>query len=100
MELTEGKEPTLQASLNCGRTSTGSRGGAATPSYVCAIGRIEPRFLRLSVQKELTRATAQADTGGLSDRQALQKILSEGGNRYLARRMCWVLNHSQLFSVK
>jgi PatG C-terminal len=64
---------------------------AAAPSYVYAIGRIEPRFPRISVEKELAQVTGHADTAGLSDRQALQRVLSEKQNRYLARQLCWVL---------
>ena len=75
----------------CGAASATSGGVAATPSYVYAIGRIEPRFPRISVEKELVQVTGQADTAGLSDRQALQKVLSEKQNRYLARQLCWVL---------
>ena len=47
------------------------------PSYVYAIGRIEPRFPRLSVEKEFAQATGRAETAGLTDRQALQKVLSK-----------------------
>jgi hypothetical protein len=35
--------------------------------------------------------TGHFDTAGLSDRQALQRVLSERQNRYLARQLCWVL---------
>src|SRR5208283_3227101 len=66
-------------------------GPAASPSYVYAIGTIEPKFPRLSVEKELAQVKAQAETAGLTDRQALQKVLSERRNRYLARQLCWVL---------
>jgi PatG C-terminal len=65
---------------------------AATPvSYVYAIGRIEPRFPRLSVEKELAQATGRAGTNGLTDRQALHKVLVEPRNRYLVRQLCWVV---------
>ena len=37
------------------------------------------------------RSSGHADTAGLSDRQALQRVLSERHNRYLARQLCWVL---------
>jgi len=40
---------------------------AATPSYVYAIGRIEPRFPRLSVEKELAQVTGRTETAGLSE---------------------------------
>ena len=75
----------------CGTAPATNGVVAATPSYVYAIGRIEPRFPRLSVEKELAQVTGQADTAGLSDRQALQYVLSQRQNRYLTRQLCWVL---------
>jgi hypothetical protein len=59
--------------------------------YVYALGRIEPRFPSLAVEKEFAQATGRANTAGLTDRQALQDVLSERSNRYLARMLCWVL---------
>src|SRR6516225_2832833 len=41
-----------------------------TSAYVYALGRIEPRFPRLSVEKEYAQATSRAETAGLTDRQA------------------------------
>ena len=61
------------------------------PPYVYAIGRVEPRFPSLAVEKEFAQATGRADTVGLTDRQALQEVLSERPNRYLVRQLCWVL---------
>jgi hypothetical protein len=61
------------------------------PRYVYAIGRIEPRFPRLSIEKEFAQATGRAETAGLSDRQAVQRVLADRSNRYLARQLCWVL---------
>jgi hypothetical protein len=43
------------------------------------------------VEKEFAQATGRADTSGLTDRQAMQKVLSERQNRYLARQLCWVM---------
>jgi PatG Domain len=67
--------------------------GAATaiPSYVYALGRVEPRFPRLAVEKEFAQATGRAETTGLTDRQALYTVLSQRQNRYLARQLCYVL---------
>jgi PatG C-terminal len=62
-----------------------------TPSYVYAIGRIQPRFPRPAVEKEFVQATGRAETAGLTDREALRSILSKRENRYLVRQMCWVL---------
>jgi hypothetical protein len=79
-----------QACANCGATPA-SNGGAGAPSYVYAIGRIEARFPRLSVEKEYAQATGRSDTAGLTDRQAIQKVLSQRQNRYLVRQLCWVM---------
>ena len=45
----------------------------------------------MGVEKELAQATSRADTKGCTDRQALHAVLSQRQNRYLARRICWVL---------
>jgi hypothetical protein len=63
-------------------------------SYVYALGRIEPRFPRLSIEKEFAQATGRAETVNLTDRQALQRVLQD--NRYLARQLCWVMTVSGL----
>ncbi|MFA4901865.1 MAG: hypothetical protein WC600_03880 [Desulfobaccales bacterium] len=60
------------------------------PPFVYALGRIEPRFPRLSVEKEFAQATGRAGTAGLTDREALYAILSKPENRYLSRQLCWV----------
>jgi PatG C-terminal len=67
------------------------RNSITTSAYVYALGRIEPRFPRLSVEKEYVQATGRAETAGLTDRQALQTVLSKPENRYLARQLCYVL---------
>jgi hypothetical protein len=58
-------------------------------SYVYALGRIEPRFPRLSVEKEFAQATGRAETANLTDRQALRRVLEQ--NRYLVKQLCWVM---------
>jgi hypothetical protein len=63
----------------------------ASTSYVYALGRIEPRFPSLAIEKEFAQATGRAETAGLTDRQALRSVLAERANRYLTRQMCWVL---------
>jgi hypothetical protein len=66
--------------------------GATNNPYVYAIGRIEPRFPSLAVEKEFAQATGRAEeTSGLTDREALQSVLSERSNRYLVRQLCFVL---------
>src|SRR5262249_49906140 len=64
--------------------------GTAMPaSYVYALGRIEPRFPRLSVEKEFAQATGRAETVNLTNRQALRRVLEQ--NRYLVKQLCWVM---------
>jgi hypothetical protein len=81
---------TPQACPHCGATPA-TNGGVAAPNYVYGIGRIEPRFPRPSVEKEFAQVTGRAETVGLTDRQALHKILSQRENRYLVRQLCWVM---------
>ncbi|PYS93743.1 MAG: hypothetical protein DMF64_03880 [Acidobacteria bacterium] len=52
---------------------------------------MEARFPSLGVEKEFVQATGRADTNGLTDQQALAKVLSQPENRYLARQVCWVM---------
>jgi PatG Domain len=59
--------------------------------HVYAIGRIEARFPRLSVEKEFAQATGRAETVGQTDQQTFYNVLSKPENRYLARQLCWVL---------
>jgi hypothetical protein len=58
---------------------------------VYAIGRIEARFPRLSVEKEFAQVTGRSETAGQTDQQAFFSVLSRPENRYLARQLCWVL---------
>jgi cyclic patellamide precursor peptide PatG len=82
---------TISPQIDGGSCPSCGGGVTSTPhSYVYALGKVEARFPRLSVEKEFAQATGRADTGGLTDRQALHKILSERQNRYLLRQLCWV----------
>jgi hypothetical protein len=86
-------------SPQAGRETCATCGGEANPEggkrvmypFVYALGRVEPRFPRLAVEKELAQATGRAETAGLTDRQALYAVLSQRSNRYLARQLCYVL---------
>ena len=59
-------------------------------TYVYAIGRIEARFPRLSVEKEYAQATGRAQTAGEPNQGAFYKVLTKPESRYLARQLCWV----------
>jgi hypothetical protein len=60
-------------------------------SHVYAIGRIEARLPRLSVEKEFAQAAGRAETAGQTDQQAFYQVLSKPESRYLTRQLCWVL---------
>src|SRR5437879_4949484 len=64
---------------------------AGSRSYVYAIGRLEARFPRQSIEKEFMQATNRTDVKNLTDRQTLHAVLSAPENRYLLRQMCWVM---------
>src|SRR5947209_2027492 len=96
MELSEEREPSANQPVDVTPAQTAAPSpvrstGTTTPSYVYALGRVTPRFPSLAVEKEFAQTTGRAETTGLTDRQALQSVLSQRSNRYLARQLCWVL---------
>jgi hypothetical protein len=96
MEPSEGKEQSVNhpGDATPAQTTVPSPArptGTTTSNYVYALGRVTPHFPSLAVEKEFAQATGRAETTGLTDRQALQSVLSQRSNRYLARHLCWVL---------
>jgi hypothetical protein len=87
-QATPATTPTEQAS--CPSCGAATETGSGSSGFVYALGRIEPRFPRISVEKELFQVMGRSDSASLTDRQALQKILSQRQYRYLARQLCWV----------
>ncbi len=75
---------------SCGEGGTGPEDNA-TNAYVYAIGRVEARFPNLATEKEFAQAAGRAETKGNTDSQAFYTVLSQRGNRYLVRQLCWVL---------
>lgn len=59
-------------------------------SFVYAIGRVEPRFASLGIERELAQAVGRIDTAGQTDHEALRSVLTDRSCRYLARHICWV----------
>jgi len=86
-----------QGCPTCGTLSAGvavpalPAANSRAPSYVYAIGRIEARFPKISVEKEFAQAVGRDKTEGLTDRQTLHAVLSKPDNRYLVRQLCWVM---------
>jgi hypothetical protein len=74
---------------SCGGNPNGT--GMMAYPFVYALGRVDPRFPRLAVEKEFAQATGRAETAGLTDRQAIHAVLSQRQNRYLVRQLCYVL---------
>ncbi|HEY9404210.1 MAG TPA: hypothetical protein VIQ24_16245 [Pyrinomonadaceae bacterium] len=77
-------------SCGCGGQAAEVARGALETPYVFAIGKVEVRFPSLAVEKEFAQAGGRADTAGLTDREALQSVLTRRENRYLARQVRWV----------
>jgi hypothetical protein len=85
------REPVHPAQAGAVPCPTCTGAGASIPvAYVYAIGRIEARFPRLSVEKEFAQATGRAETAGQTDQETFYQVLSKPESRYLARQMCWV----------
>ena len=80
----------------CEKCAASKQPAAAPPSYVYAVGRIEPRFPKLSLEREFAQVIARTDTKGLTDHQAFQSVLSRPENRYLSRQICWVMKIAEL----
>jgi hypothetical protein len=63
--------------------------GSSSP-FIYALGKVEPRFPRPSVEKELAQVAKTAPTEGLTNSQVMRNLLGERSNRYLVRQLCWV----------
>src|SRR5258708_1525844 len=74
-----------------GAAELNSDGQDAAPSYVYALGRLEARFPRVSLEREFAQVAGRADTKGKTDREVFQAVLSQRENRYLVRQLCWVM---------
>ncbi len=71
--------------------TTDTQQAEQTASYVYALGRIQPRFPSLGVEKEFLQATGRTEReADLTDRQVVESVLR--ANRYIARQVCWVLS--------
>ena len=63
----------------------------ARPLPVYAIGRIEPRFPSEDLEREVAQVASRGDGDEPNGFEILGEVLRERGNRYIARRLCWVL---------
>jgi hypothetical protein len=81
----------VTAQQSCPTCAAAANSGGKAPSWVYAIGRIEARFPSLAIEKEYAQILGRDQTGGLTDRQALHAVISKSENRYLTRKLCWVM---------
>src|SRR5207302_10311803 len=81
---------TQSSCRTCGAQRIPGDVNTATSSFVYAIGRLEPRFPTLGVEKELAQAIGKAGTAKLTDREAMHSVLSGQEYFYLVRQLCWV----------
>src|SRR4051812_3481088 len=81
-----------QACASCQASGDGNPDDQNTaPAYVYALGRVEARFPRVSVEKEFAQVAGRADYKGNTEREMLQTVLAQRENRYLVRQLCWVM---------
>ena len=74
----------------CGRgAQTDSSEAPKVPIY--ALGRIEARFPSPATEKEYLQAVGRSESSGRTNQEAFYEALSRRENRYLARKLCWVL---------
>lgn len=83
-------EPACAEAQSC-KTCSETDSGKAT-QYVYALGRIQPHFSSVGIEKEYLQAAARSgQSAGKTDGQLMVEVLSDPKNQYLARRLCWVL---------
>lgn len=81
-----------QACASCETTPATNGGMPIVPSCVYVIGHIEPRFPQLSLEKEARQAIARGGPSKETDREVMTKLLRDPTNKYIVRRLCWVLS--------
>lgn len=79
------------AKHSCGCGEGVKAKGTSVPQYVYALGKIEPRFRSMAMEREFARVAGATETTGLTDQETFHAVLSKRENRYLARKMCWAL---------
>ncbi|WP_461459251.1 cyanobactin maturation protease PatG family protein [Methanothrix sp.] len=65
--------------------------GLKSLPYVYALGQIEARFPNRSIEKEYVQILERSKSANLDHQQAFYSVLSQPENRYLARKLSWIL---------
>jgi hypothetical protein len=82
---------TPQACASCQSAAAPVSDVGEAPSYVYALGRVEARFPRVSLEKEFAQVAGRVDAKGKTDREVFHAVLSQRENRYLVKQLCWVM---------
>lgn len=86
----------------CGQvTPTGMPAGslvAPTGAFVCAVGRLAPRFQSLDIEKEFMQLAAQSGRTEASEHEQLKAVLEDADNLFLAHHICWTFTAGGLDS--
>lgn len=110
MDKSEAQEPLTQPQKECSACSAKSlsedakvnksekrqgRNACSTCTsdlpYVYALGRIEARFPNKSIEKEYVQAVERSKSADFTSPQAFYSVLSKPENRYLVRKLSWIL---------
>lgn len=65
--------------------------GLKSLPFVYVLGQIEARFPNRSIEKEYVQIIERSKSANLDHQQAFHSVLSQPENRYLARKLSWVL---------
>ena len=72
------------------RENKGTCGLKSLP-YVYALGLVEARFPNRSIEKEYVQIIERSKSANLEHQQAFYSVMSQPENRYLVRKLSWVL---------
>ena len=65
--------------------------GLKSLPYVYVLGQIEARFPNRSIEKEFVQIIERSKSANFEHQQAFYSVLSQPENRYLARKLSWIL---------
>ena len=65
--------------------------GLKSLPFVYVLGQVEARFPNRSIEKEYVQIIERSKSANLDHQQAFHSVLSQPENRYLARKLSWVL---------
>ncbi len=65
--------------------------GLKSLPFVYVLGQVEARFPNRSIEKEFVQIIERSKSANLDHQQAFHSVLSQPENRYLARKLSWIL---------